>query len=83
MLITLIEEYENKHDDFAPADSVAAIRFRMELEGLTPRELEPYIGQNGRVSEAPHRKRPLSLRKVKRLHDESKIPYESLMAGVQ
>ena len=64
------------------ADPVEAIKFRMEQEGLTPRDLEPYIGQSGRVSEVLNRRRPLSLRMVKRLHDGLKIPYESLMAGV-
>jgi HTH-type transcriptional regulator/antitoxin HigA len=81
VLVTLIEAYENKHYDFGPADPVEAIKFRMEQEGLTPRDLEPYIGQSGRVSEVLNRRRPLSLRMVKRLHDGLKIPYESLMAG--
>ncbi len=83
VLVTLIEAYENKYYDFGPTDPVEAIKFRMEQEGLTPRDLEPYIGQSGRVSEVLNRKRPLSLRMVKRLHDGLKIPYESLMAGVQ
>jgi antitoxin component HigA of HigAB toxin-antitoxin module len=64
------------------ADPVEAIKFRMEQEGLTPRDLEPYIGPSGRVSEVLNRKRPLSLRMVKRLHDGLKIPYESLLAEV-
>ena len=83
VLVTLIEAYENRHYDFGPADPVEAIKFRMEQEGLTPRDLEPYIGQSGRVSEVLNRKRPLSLRMVKRLHDGLKIPYESLMAGAE
>ena len=83
VLVTLIEAYENKHYDFGPADPVEAIKFRMEQEGLTPRDLEPYIGQSGRVSEVLNRKRSLSLRMVKRLHDGLNIPYESLLAGVR
>ena len=83
VLVTLVEAYENKHYDFGPADPVEAIKFRMEQEGLTPRDLEPYIGQSGRVSEVLNRRRPLSLRMVKRLHDGLNIPYESLMEGVQ
>jgi len=83
VLVTLIEAYENKHCDFGPADPVEAIKFRMEQEGLTARDLEPYIGQSGRVSEVLNRKRALSLRMVKRLHDGLRIPYESLLAGVQ
>lgn len=81
VLVTLIEVYESKHYDFGPADPVEAIKFRMEQVGLTARDLEPYIGQSGRVSEVLNRKRPLSLRMVKRLHDGLKIPYESLLAG--
>ena len=57
MLVTLIEAYENKHYHFGPADPVDAIKFRMEQEGLTPRDLEPYIGQSGRVSEVLNRRR--------------------------
>ena len=81
LLVTVIEAYENEHYAFGPADPVEAIKFRMEQQGLTPRDLEPYIGPSGRVSEVLNRKRPLSLRMVKRLHDGLKIPYESLLAG--
>jgi HTH-type transcriptional regulator/antitoxin HigA len=62
---------------------VEAIKFRVEPDGLTPRDLRPYIGHSDRVSEVLNRRRPLSLRMVKRLHDGLKIPYESLMAGAQ
>lgn len=82
ILVTLIEAYENTHYPIGPANPVDAIRFRMEQQGLTPRDLEAYIGSSGRVSEVLNRKRPLSLRMVKRLHDGLRIPYESLMAGV-
>ena len=80
VLVTLVEAYENKHYDFGPADPVEAIKFRMEQEGLTPRDLEAFIGPSGRVSEVLNRKRPLSLRRIKRLHEGLTIPYESLLA---
>jgi HTH-type transcriptional regulator / antitoxin HigA len=82
VLVTLIEVYENKHHAISPADPVEAIKFRMEQQGLTPRDLEPFLGPSGRVSEVLNRKRPLSLRMVKQLHDGLQIPYESLLAGV-
>jgi HTH-type transcriptional regulator/antitoxin HigA len=72
VLVTLIEVYENR--------PVEAIRFRMEQQNLTPRDLEPFIGPSGRVSEVLNRKRPLSLRMIKRLHDGLHIPYESLLS---
>ncbi len=81
ILATLIEAYENKHYPIGPADPVEAIKFRMEQQGLTPKDLEPYIGPSGRVSEVLNRKRPLSLRMVKRLHDGLQIPYESLLGA--
>ena len=79
VLVTLVEAYENKYYDFGPADPIEAIKSRMEQEGLTARDLERFIGPSGRVSEVLNRKRPLSLRMVKRLHDGLKIPYESLL----
>lgn len=82
ILVTLIEAYENRHYPIGPADPVEAIKFRMEQRGLTPRDLEVYIGPSGRVSEVLNRKRSLSLRMVKRLHDGLHIPYESLLSRV-
>lgn len=81
ILVTLIEVYENKHYPIHVSDPVEAIKFRMEQQGLTPRDLEPYIGPSGRVSEVLNRKRSLSLGMIKRLHDGLHIPYESLFAG--
>ena len=81
VLVTLIKAYENEHYAFGPADPIEAIKFRMEQQGLTARDLEAYIGPSGRVSEVLNRKRPLSLRMIKQLHEGLRIPYESLLAG--
>jgi len=81
VLVTLIEAYEQQHYSIAPPDPVDAIRFGMEQQGLTPRDLEPFIGSSGRVSEVLNRKRRLSLGMIKRLHQGLNIPYESLLAG--
>ena len=81
VLVTLIEAYENKHYAITPPDPIEAIKFRMEQQILSARDLEAYIGSSGRVSEVLNHKRPLSLRMIKRLHDGLSIPYESLLAG--
>ncbi len=81
ILVTLIEAYESKRFVMGPADPVEAIKFRMEQQGLTPKDLEIYIGPSGRVSEVLSRKRRLSLQMVKRLHDGLHIPYESLLSA--
>jgi HTH-type transcriptional regulator / antitoxin HigA len=82
ILVTLIEAYENKNYPISPPSPVEAIKFRMEQQGLTARDLEAFIGSSGRVSEILNKKRPLSLRMVKRLHNGLNIPYESLLADV-
>lgn len=81
LLVALIEAYENKYHPINAADPIEAIKFRMDQQDLTPRDLEAYIGSSGRVSEVLNRKRPLTLRMIRRLHDGLKIPYESLLAG--
>lgn len=82
ILVTLIEAYENKHYPITPPDPVEAIKFRMEQQGLTPKDLQVFIGSSGRVSEVLNHKRPLSLKMIKRLHEGLHIPYESLLADM-
>ncbi|MBC3775073.1 transcriptional regulator [Pseudomonas sp. SWRI99] len=82
ILALLIEKYEEKNFPMPPSDPIEAIKFRMDQQGLTPRDLEPFIGTSGRVSEVLNRKRKLSLAMIKRLHDGLCIPYECLLASV-
>ncbi len=82
VLVTLIEAYENKYYPISLPDPIEAIKFRMQQQRLTAKDLEPYIGASGRVSEVLNRKRGLSLRMMKRLHEGLNIPYESLMMGI-
>lgn len=44
VLATLIDAYEAEHDSIDPPDPIEAIKFRMEQQGLTRRDLEPLIG---------------------------------------
>ena len=81
ILVTLVEAYENKHYPISAADPIDAIKFRMEQQGLTQKDLEPFIGSSGRVSEVLNHKRGLSLPMVKRLHEGLNIPYESLLSA--
>lgn len=82
VLTLLVNKYEEDHYPLPPSDPVEAIKFRMDQQGLTPRDLEPFIGSSGRVSEVLNRKRKLSLAMIKRLHAGLRIPYESLLADV-
>ena len=69
VLVTLINAYEAEYHAIDPPDPIEAILFRMEQEGLTRKDLEPMIGNRARVSEVLNRKRPLTLRMIRRLRE--------------
>ncbi len=79
VLSLLIEKYEEEHYPIPASDPIEAIKFLMEQNNLTRKDLQPFIGSMGRVSEILNRKRDLSLVMIKRLHHGLKIPYESLI----
>jgi HTH-type transcriptional regulator/antitoxin HigA len=79
LLVTLIEAYERQHFPMDLPDAVEAIKFRMEQQGLTPKDLEPLIGRRNRVYEVLNRKRSLTLAMIQKLHAELGIPAESLL----
>jgi HTH-type transcriptional regulator/antitoxin HigA len=81
LLSLLVEDYEAKHFPVTSADPVEAIRFRMEQQGITRRELERYIGSRSKVSEVLSGKRPLTLSMIRALHQGLGIPAESLLHG--
>ena len=80
LLATLVEAYEMKHFPIAPPDPIEAIKFRMDQEGLTAKDLTPYIGRLNRVYEVLSRRRPLTLPMIRRLHSGLGIAAESLIA---
>lgn len=79
VLVTLIEAYERQRFPIDAPDPIEAIKFRMEQQGLTPRDLEPMIGRLNRVYEVLAGRRPLTLAMVRRLHSQLGIPAESLI----
>jgi HTH-type transcriptional regulator/antitoxin HigA len=79
VLFTLVEAYEEQHYPIFPPDPVEAIKYAMETQGLDRYDLEPYIGSSGRVSEVLNRKRPLTLRMIRKLHAGLGIPAEVLI----
>ncbi|MFZ2651746.1 MAG: transcriptional regulator [Burkholderiaceae bacterium] len=79
VLVTLIEGYERDHFPMDLPDAVEAIKFRMEQQGLTPKDLEPLIGRSNRVYEVLTRRRGLTLAMIQKLHAGLGIPAESLL----
>ena len=80
VLASLIEQFEEKAVRFNSPDPIAAIKFRMEEKGMSPRQLEPFIGSRARVSEVLSGKRTLSMDMIRSLHEGLGIPYASLIS---
>ena len=79
VLATLIDAYEAEHYPMDPPDPIEAIKFRMEQQGLTRRDLEELIGTRTRIAEVLNRKRGLSIGMIRRLHQRLGISAEVLI----
>jgi len=79
VLATLIDAYEEEHYPIDPPDPIEAIKFRMEQQGLTRRDLEGIIGTRTRIAEVLNRRRGLSIEMIRRLHERLGIPAEVLI----
>ena len=79
LLSLLVERYEDERFPLGLPDPVEAIRVRMQEEGLRPRDLAPYLGGANKVSEVLARKRPLTLKMIRALHEGLGIPAEILL----
>lgn len=79
LLVALVELYEAEHFPIEAPDPVAAIKFRMEQEGLSNEDMVQYLGSKSRVSEVFSHKRGLSLSMIRNLVAGLKIPAETLI----
>jgi HTH-type transcriptional regulator / antitoxin HigA len=79
VLATLVDAYERSRFRIDAPDPVAAIRFRMEQQGLSRKDLEGLIGTRGRVAEVLNGDRPLSINMIRRLHRALGIPADVLI----
>jgi HTH-type transcriptional regulator/antitoxin HigA len=79
LLAILVEKYEEEHYPIELPDPVEAIKFRMEQEGLTRKDMIKYLGSQSKVSEVLNYKRPLSLTMIRALTEGLNIPPEVLI----
>ncbi len=79
VLATLIDACEAKHYPMDPPDPIEAIKFRMEQQGLTRRDLEEIIGTRTLIAQVLNRKRGLSIAMIRRLHERLGISAEVLI----
>ncbi|MDR5611285.1 MULTISPECIES: helix-turn-helix domain-containing protein [unclassified Arsenophonus] len=68
LISLLIENYETKIFKVKKPSAIDAIKFRMDQEGLTQKDMEKYIGSRSKVSEVLSGKRKLSMSMVSKLH---------------
>ena len=79
ILVDLVELYESKHEPMGYPSPVAAIEFRMDQQGLAPRDLVPFIGSRSKVSEVLSGKRSITMPMARALHEHLGIPAEVLL----
>jgi HTH-type transcriptional regulator / antitoxin HigA len=71
-----VDIYEEKAYPIDLPDPIEALRFRMDQEGLKPKDLIPYIGSKSKVSEVLSRRRALSLAMIRKLVAGLNFPAE-------
>jgi HTH-type transcriptional regulator/antitoxin HigA len=79
ILGTLVDAYETQHYPMDSPDPIEAIKFRMEQQGLTRKDLEGILGTRTRVAEVLNRRRGLSIHMIRRLHDKLGISADVLI----
>jgi HTH-type transcriptional regulator/antitoxin HigA len=79
VLATLIDAYESEHHPIDPPDPIEAIKFRIEQQGLTRKDLEGILGTRTRVAEVLNRRRGLSINMIRRLHEKLGISADVLI----
>jgi HTH-type transcriptional regulator/antitoxin HigA len=74
LLTLLVERYEQEHYSIPPADPVTVVRFLVEQQNLTQRDLIPQFGSESAVSMFMTGQRNLTVEQVRRLCARFKLP---------
>jgi HTH-type transcriptional regulator/antitoxin HigA len=82
VLATLVDAYEARRFPIDTPEPVIILKFQMEQNGLTRKDLEPMIGSRARVSEVLNGKRALTLPMIRRLHTGLGIPVDLLVGPI-
>ena len=75
----LIKDYEDKHYVMEFPHPLDAIKYRMEQQGLTNKDLAKILGYKSRVSDIFHNTRKLNLNMIRKLYLKLHIPLETLV----
>ena len=79
LLTLLVERYEQEHYFIPAADPASVVRFLIEQQSLTQRDLIPQFGSESAVSMFLTGKRNLTLEQVRKLSARFKLPADVLI----
>lgn len=79
VLTILVDSYESKHHAIEPPDPIESLKFMLDQEQITKRQLADYLGGASRVSEVLNGTRDLNLAMIRRLHNELGMSAETLL----
>jgi HTH-type transcriptional regulator / antitoxin HigA len=74
LLTLLVEHYEQQHYPIPPADPASVVRFLIEHQNLTQRDLIPQFGSESAVSMFLTGHRNLTIEQVRKLSARFKLP---------
>jgi HTH-type transcriptional regulator/antitoxin HigA len=80
LLTLLVEHYEQEHYPIPEADPASVVRFLMEQQNLTQRDLIPQFGSESAVSMFLSGHRSLTIEQVRKLSARFKLPTDAFIA---
>ncbi len=79
ILALVLKDYEEQHYIIDAPDPIEAIKYRMEQQGITNKQLADILGYKSRVTDIFRKNRKLNLAMVRKLHESLHIPLQSLI----
>jgi HTH-type transcriptional regulator/antitoxin HigA len=80
LLTLLIERYEQEHYPIPAADAISVVRFLIEQQGLTQRDLIPEFGSESAVSMFLAGDRKLTVEQIRKLSSRFKLSADVFIA---
>ena len=79
VLALLIKDYENRYYIIEEPDPIEAIKYRMEQQGLSNKDLANMLGYKNGISNIFNKNRKLNLTLIRKLHEILHIPLQTLI----
>lgn len=79
VLALLIEDYENRMFPIQAPDPIDAIKYRMEQQNLSKKDIGEILGFTSRVSDIFSGRRKLTVDMIRNLHEKLNIPLAALI----